>query len=105
MLIVLTAYGKLMKAMKAMKVMKANSDKSHLLMSGTEETHVNVDDSMIKSTQKEILLGINLNSELKFEDHVNFMCKKASQKLYALARIAPSMDLKQRKNIMKESLC
>ena len=85
--------------------MKANSDKSHLLMSGTEETHVNVDDSMIKSTQKEILLGINLNSELKFEDHVNFMCKKASQKLYALARIAPSMDLKQRKNIMKESLC
>ena len=48
---------------------------------------------MIKSSQKEILLGINLDSELKFEDHVNFMCKKASQKLYALARIAPFMDL------------
>ena len=29
------------------------------------------------------------------------MCKKASQKLYALARIAPFMDLKQRRNIMK----
>ena len=56
---------------------------------------------MIKSSQKEILLGINLDSELKFEDHVNFMCKKASQKLYALARIAPFMDLKQRRNIMK----
>ena len=31
---------------------------------------------MIKSSQKEILLGINLDSELKFEDHVNFICKK-----------------------------
>ena len=81
--------------------MKANSGKSHLLMSGTETTHANVDGSMIKSSQKEILLGINLDSELKFEDHVNFMCKKASQKLYALARIAPFMDLKQRRNIMK----
>ena len=75
--------------------MKANSGKSHLLMSGTETTHANVDGSMIKSSQKEILLGINLDSELKFEDHVNFMCKKASQKLYALSRIAPFMDLKQ----------
>ena len=38
--------------------MKTNSGKSHLLMSGTETTHANVDDSMIKSSQKEILLGI-----------------------------------------------
>ena len=56
--------------------MKANSGKSHLLMNGTETTHANVDGSMIKSSQKEILLGINLDSELKFEDHVNFICKK-----------------------------
>ena len=81
--------------------MKANSDKSYLLMSGTETTHANVDDSMIKSSQKEILLGINHDSELKFEDHVNFMYKKASQKLYVLTRITPFMDLKQRRNIMK----
>ena len=81
--------------------MKANSGKSHLLVSDTETTHANVDGSIIKSSQKEILHGINLDSELKSEDHVNFMCKKASQKLYALARIAPFMDLKQRRNIMK----
>ena len=81
--------------------MEVNSGKSHLLMSGTETTHAIVDGSTIKCSQKEILLGINLDSELKFEDHVNFICKKASQKLYALARIAPFMDLKQRRNIMK----
>ena len=42
---------------------KANSGKSHLLMSETETTHANV-------SQKEILLDINLDRELKFEDHV-----------------------------------
>ena len=80
---------------------KADSGKSHLLMGSTETIHANVEVSMINSSQKEILLGINLDSELKFKDHVNFMCKKASQKLYVLAGIAPFMDLKQRRNIMK----
>ena len=60
--------------------MKANSSKTHLLMSDTETIHANVGGSMIKSSQKEILLGINLASELKFEDHVNFMGKKSKSK-------------------------
>ena len=74
--------------------MRANSGKGHLLMIGTKITHASIDGSMIKFSLKEILLGINLDSELKFEDHLNFMCKKTSQKLYALARIALFMDLK-----------
>ena len=81
--------------------MKPNSGKSHLLMSFKETTHANEDGSMIKSSQKEILLGENLDSKLEFENDVSFMCKKASQKLYALARIATFMDLKQRRNIKK----
>ena len=48
-----------------------------------------------------ICIYIDLDGKLKFKDHGNFMCKKASQKLYALARIAPFMDLKQRRNNMK----
>ena len=81
--------------------MKANSGASYFLMGGRETIHANVDSSMIKSSQKEILLGINLDIELKFEDNVNFMCKKASRKLYVLARIPLFMDLKLRRNIMK----
>ena len=82
--------------------MKANSGKRHLLMSGTETTHANFDGSMIKSSQREILFGINIDSELKFEDHVNFMCKKVSQKLYAPSRIAPEMYLSiHHRNIQK----
>ena len=37
---------------------------------------------MTKSNQKEILLGINLYSKLKFEDYINVISKKASQKNY-----------------------
>ena len=33
---------------------------------------------MITSIQKGTLFGISLDSELKFEDHVNFTCKNAS---------------------------
>ena len=66
--------------------------------------HANVDSSMIKSGQIEILLIINLDSELKFEDRVSFMCKKANQKLYTLVRIAPFIDLKQRRNINMKRL-
>ena len=61
--------------------MKANSNKSHFLTRCKESTNVNNDGSMIKSSQKETLLGINFDSELKFEDHVSFRCKKAEQKL------------------------
>lgn len=59
--------------------MKANSGKSHLLMRCIE-THANIDDFMTKSTQKEILLRVNLDRELEFEDHVSFMCKKSKPK-------------------------
>ena len=62
--------------------MKDNSGKSRLLMSDRETAHTNVDGSMIKSSQKEILLGIILDRELKSEDHVKL-------KLFALSQIVP----------------
>ena len=34
------------------------------------------------------LLGITIDNELKFSKHVSNLCKKASQKLHALARIS-----------------
>ena len=37
------------------------------------------------------MLGINFGYKLKFTNHIDEICKKASQKLYALARIAPSI--------------
>ena len=41
------------------------------------------------------LLGIHINNNLNFDYHVNQLCKNASKKLHALARIAKYMDIKK----------
>ena len=55
----------------------------------------------IESNVKEVLLGIIIDRDLKFDDHVNNLCKKACQKLNALSRLAPFMNLDKRRIIMK----
>ena len=81
--------------------MKANSDKSHLIMSCAEATTAMIDGLLIDSSKTEVLLGITIDHELKFDDHVNRLCKKASRKLNAFARIAPFMNVSKKRIIMK----
>ena len=82
--------------------MKANSDKSHLIMSCTEVTTAMIDGLPIDSGKTEVLLGITIDHELKFDAHVNYLCKKASLKLNA--RIAPFMNVSKKRMIMKSHL-
>ena len=42
---------------------------------------------------KEILLGVTIDRDLKFDEYVNNPCKKACQKLNGLARLAPFMNV------------
>ena len=81
--------------------MKANSDKSHLIMSCTEATAAMIDGLPIDSRKTEVLLGITIDHELKFDDHVNYLCKKARLKLNALARIPSFMNVSKKRIIMK----
>ena len=81
--------------------MKANSNKSHLIMSCTEAATAVIDGLPIDSSKTEVLLGITIDHELKFDDHVNYLCKKASLKLNALARIAGFMNVSKKRIIMK----
>ena len=67
--------------------MKANSGKSHLLISCIELNYANANGSMTKSSQKEILLGINLDNELKIEDQITFMCKKQAKNFKRLPEL------------------
>ena len=80
---------------------KANSDKSHLIMSCAEATTAVIDGLPIDSSKTEVLLGITIDRKLKFDDHVNRLCKKASLKLNALARIAPFMNVSKKRIITK----
>ena len=72
--------------------MKANSDKSHLIMSCIEVTNAVIDGLPIASSRTEVLLGITI-------DHVNYLCKKASLKLNALALIARFMNVSKNRII------
>ena len=81
--------------------MKANSDKSNLKMSCAEATTAMIDGLPIDSSKTEVLLGITIDHELKFENHVNNLCKKASLKLNALAIVAPFMNVSKKWIIIK----
>ena len=69
--------------------MKINSGKSHILFAGNNNVTSNIDDHIIIFDNKNELLVIILDSKLSFEDHINNLYKKASQKLNASTRIAP----------------
>ena len=73
--------------------MKANSDKSHVLLSGSKPSTALIDGFSIGSNAKAILLGITIDKDLKCSDHVNDLCKKACQKLNALDRLAPLINV------------
>ena len=78
--------------------MKANPGKYHLLLRATEETNtLSIKDVCINSSKCEKPLGVNIDSNLTVETHVESLCKKASQKLNALLRVTWSLDFNQRK--------
>ena len=79
--------------------MKANSDKSYL-MSCAQATTAMID-GLPTDSSKTVLLGITIDYELRFDNRVNYLCKKASLKLNALARIVPFMNVSNKRIIMK----
>ena len=79
--------------------MKIKSGKSHILFSGNSNVSANIENPDIISEDKNELVGVILDSKLSFEDLINNLCKKASQKLNALVRIAPYMCLEKGKHL------
>ena len=74
--------------------MKLNTDKCHLLL------NTKIGNFNIKNSFSEKLLGITFDCKLKFGNHIEDICKKATRKLNALSRIVPYMDIPRRKILM-----
>ena len=81
--------------------MKANQGKCHLLLSTKSPEVVSIDGIQITFSTAETLLGITIDSELNFENHLSAICNKVSRKINALGRIANSMSLEKRRIVMK----
>ena len=80
--------------------MRENTDKCHLLLSKDESSEIHIGDSIIESSTCQKLLGIKIDSKLRFDDHIPDLCNKANRKLRALTRATPYMNPQKGKVLM-----
>ncbi len=82
--------------------MKLNESKCHFLTRGTGEVlFARVGDEMIWKSMREKLLGVTVDENLNFNDHLSGVCKRASCKVTALARIVRILPFHRRRLILK----
>ena len=79
---------------------KANPEKCAFLLTTKDDNELRIENSIIQNSDSVKLLGVNIDINLKFDEHVNSICQKVGQKLHALARISPYMSIDKRKQIM-----
>ena len=72
--------------------MKVNKDKCHLLLSNKERVTMKIGETETKSSNCEKLLGIKIDNNLFFDEHLNHILDKASHKTNALSSAAPYMN-------------
>ena len=75
-----------------------------IFASKCKDSVVNIDNSIIKESDYEKLLGVTFDKKLNFTKHVEDLCKKANQKLHALARLPNHMDPVKLKLLMDAPL-
>ena len=80
---------------------KANPEKCHVILSSNTQREIRFVNASIASSPSEKLLGITLDSELKFEEHINKICNIVNKKLNALHRIGSHMSLDKRKMLLR----
>ena len=80
--------------------LKANPDKCHLLINTDKNVASKIKNQTITNSSNEKLLGILFNNKFDFDEHVTSLCRKVSQKLDTLARVAQYKNLAQRRLIM-----
>ena len=82
--------------------MKLNPGKCKLLVSGNKHEVMigNIADTQVIETHCAKLLGVLIDSELKFDAHVKVICKSASNKISALARQCAILPFYRRKMLM-----
>ena len=81
--------------------MKPNDDKCHLIVCNEKNVSVTLRNKTISAAETVELLGVKIDKNLNFTEHVSELCKKGNQKLHALARISRYLDKSKLRIIMK----
>ena len=79
-----------------------NQSKCHFILASNspEQFWIKVGEQVIWESTQEKLLGILLNKNLKFEQHVQSLCKTAGAKVTALARMIRIVPMERKKILM-----
>ena len=80
--------------------MKLNTDKCHLLLNSQESNPPRVGDLHINNSLSKKLQGMTFDCKLKFNKNIEDICQKVSQKLNAIARLAPYMGTTKKRIVM-----
>ena len=81
-------------------LLKGKADICHFLVSTSQEVSLNVNNFKIKNSDCEKLLGVKFDSKLRFDQQITDLCRRASRKIHALARVTPFMNLSKRRLLM-----
>ena len=87
--------------------MLLNEDKCQFVIIESSRTsrsdiaRIKTENKTIDEVKKAKLLGITFDNNLTMDKHIKHICKQASNKLYALARISHFLDEQKRKILMK----
>ena len=81
--------------------LKAGPEKCHLLLSSKSSIETKIGGVSVKSSQMETLLGVSVDAELNFENHISNICNKVSKKLNVLGRIAGYITFEKRRMLFK----
>ena len=80
--------------------MKANPENCHVVLSSNTKG-IWFANASVASSPSEKLLGVILDSELIFEEHINKTCNIVNKKLKVLHYIGSHMSFRQTKNAFK----
>ena len=81
---------------------KMNAEKCKLLVTKHDSNiSVTIDDHTIYASKSVKLLGVYIDNNLDFSEHVSNICRKVSKKLHALQRVSHDMNRDKLRIIMK----
>ena len=83
------------------KQIKANLEKCHLLMNINRPAIIKISEHTISNSYCGKLLGVKIDSQLSFNNHLEAIIKKSSQKVHVSVRITSYMCISKRKLLMK----
>ena len=101
---ILGAEGKLSVGWFRKNKMVVNSDKFQAIILNRKEAQVThkliIDNKEIKTKNSIKLLGINIDDQLKFNEHISILCSKAAVQLKALSRLRKYMGKSEKEAII-----